>query len=197
MRKVIVFNRVSLDGFYAGADGNIDWFVRDPEVDKFVRDPEVDKAGHKMIQPDTVLFGRVTYQQFESVWPAVAKDPGAPKEARSMADDLNRMTKVVFSKTLKQANWENSKLVKGDVTQEVRKIKQGNGPDILMFGSGTIVQQLASEGLIDEYLILVTPVILGMGKLMFKDVKKFNLELLKATDFKSGNVLLHYGLATV
>jgi dihydrofolate reductase len=197
MRKVIVFNRVSLDGFYAGADGNIDWFVRDPEVDKFVRDPEVDKAGHKLMQPDTVLFGRVTYQQFEGFWPTVASDPGAPTEARSMANDLNRMTKVVFSKTLKEVNWENSKLVNGEVTQEVRKIKQGNGSDILIFGSGTIVQQLASEGLIDEYLILVTPVILGTGKLMFKDVKKFNLELLKATDFKSGNVLLHYGLATV
>jgi dihydrofolate reductase len=197
MRKVIVFNRVSLDGFYAGADGSIDWFVRDPEVDKYVRDPQGDKAAHEMMQPDTVLFGRVTYQQFESYWPTVAKDPGAPKEARSMANDLNQMTKVVFSKTLKEVTWENSRLVKGDVTQEVRKIKQGNGPDIIIFGSGTIIQQLASEGLIDEYLILVTPVILGTGKLMFKDVKKFNLKLLKAKDFKSGNVMLHYRFATV
>ena len=103
------------------------------------------------------------------------------------------MTKVVFSKTLKEVTWENSKLVKGDVTKEVSKLKQGEGLDIVIFGSGTIVQQLTDEGLIDEYLIAVTPVILGAGKPLFKDVKKINLELLETRNFKSGNVLLHYG----
>jgi dihydrofolate reductase len=102
------------------------------------------------------------------------------------------MTKVVFSKTLKEVTWENSKLVKGNVTEEVRKLKQGNGPDIVIFGSGTIVQQLANLGLIDEYFILITPVILGTGKSLFKDVKKLNLEIIKTMEFKSGNVLLRY-----
>ena len=92
MKKIVVFNRVSLDGYYAGIDGNIDWFLRDAEVDKYVREPQTDKAGKEMMKPDTVLFGRVTYQQFVSFWPTVAKDASAPKEARSMADDLNRMT---------------------------------------------------------------------------------------------------------
>ena len=183
MRKVIMFNRVSLDGFFAGPKGEIDWFVMDPEVDK---------AMHEMMQPDTILFGRVTYQLFESYWPHVATDPAAPKEARILANELNQMTKVVFSTTLEEVTWENSKLVKGDVTQEVSKFRQGNGSDIVIFGSGTIVQQLAGEGLIDEYLILVTPVLLGTGKFLFQDVKKFNLELLEARDFHSGNVLLHY-----
>jgi dihydrofolate reductase len=183
-----MFNRVSIDGFFAGPNGEIDWFVHDPEVDK---------ATHEMMHPDTLLFGRVTFQMFDSYWPHVATDPNAPKEARILANELNQMTKVVFSKTLKEVTWENSKLVKGDVTQEVRKLKQGNGPDIVIFGSGTLVQQLAGEGFIDEYLILVTPVILGAGKLMFKDVKKFNLKLLEAKDFNSGNVLLHYRLAIV
>jgi dihydrofolate reductase len=183
MRKVLMFNRVSLDGFFAGPNGEIDWFVMDPEVDK---------AAHEMMQPDTILFGRVTYQLFESYWPHVATDPAAPKEARILANELHQMTKVVFSKTLKEVTWENSKLVTGDVTQEVRKLRQGNGPDIVIFGSGTLVQQLAGEGLIDEYLILVTPVILGTGKFLLKDVQKFTLELLEARDFHSGNVLLHY-----
>src|SRR4051812_6027332 len=171
MRKVIMFNRISIDGFFAGPNGEIDWFVNDTEVDK---------ALHEMMQPDTILFGRVTYKMFESFWPHVATDPNAPTEARILANELNQMTKVVFSKTLKEVTWENSKLVKGDVTKEVSRLKQGEGPDIVIFGSGTIVQQLADEGLIDEYLIAVTPVVLGTGKLLFKNVKKHSLELLEA-----------------
>jgi dihydrofolate reductase len=178
-----MFNRVSVDGFFAGPNGEIDWFVMDPNVDK---------ALHEMMQPDTILFGRVTYQLFEGHWPKVATDPNAPKEARIIANELNEMTKVVFSKTLKEVTWENSKLVKGNLAKEVRKLKQGNGHDIVTFGSGTIVQQLTAEGLIDEYLFVVTPVILGAGKPLFKDVKKLNLELLETRDFKSGNVLLTY-----
>ena len=156
MRKVIVFNRVSLDGFFAGPKGEShEWFINDHEVDK---------AAHKMMQPDTILFGRKTYQIFENYWPKVATDPNAPKEARSTAEELNDMTKLVFSKTLKEVTWQNSTLMKGNLADEVRKLKQGNGPDMVVFGSGTIVQQLTDEGLIDEYLLVVTPVILGAGK---------------------------------
>jgi dihydrofolate reductase len=183
MRKVIMFNRASIDGFFAGPNGEIDWFVHDPEVDK---------AAHEMMHPDTILFGRITYQMFESYWPHVATDPNAPKEARILANELNQMTKVVLSKTLKKVTWENSKLVNCDMAEEVKKLKQGEGSDIVIFGSSTIVQQLADEGLIDEYLIAVTPCVLGTGKLLFKDVKKHNLELLEARNFNSGNALLHY-----
>jgi dihydrofolate reductase len=188
MRKVIMFNRISVDGFFAGPNGEIDWFVVDHELDKALHEMGQPNA----ISPDTVLLGRVTYQLFESVWPKVAADPEAPEEARVIANELNQMTKVVFSKTLKEVFWENSKLVKDDVTKEVSRLKQGEGSDILIFGSGTIVQQLADEGLIDEYLLAVTPVVLGTGKPLFKDVKKFNLKLLESRNFKSGNVLLHY-----
>lgn len=181
MRKVVMLNRVSIDGFFAGPDGEIDWFIRDPEVDK---------ASHEGGQADTVLFGRVTYAMFESVWTKV--DPKAPKEMRNTAKELSQMTKIVFSKTLKQVTWENSKLVKGNVAEEVRKLKQGKGLGIIIFGSGTIVQQLTSEGLIDDYWFIVTPVILGAGKPLFTGVKRLNLELLDARNFKSGNILLHY-----
>jgi dihydrofolate reductase len=184
MRKVIMLNRISLDAFFAGPNGEIDWFIHDPEVDK---------AAHELMQPDTLLLGRVTYQMFESYWPHVATDPNAPAGARTLANELNEMTKVVFSKTLPEVTWENSKLVKGDITKKVSQLKQGEGPDIAIFGSGTIVQQLADEGLIDEYLMAVTPVILGAGKPLFKNVKKIRLELLETRNFKSGNVLLHYG----
>ena len=187
MRKVFLFNRISMDGFYAGPNGEIDWFIHDPEVDKVT---------HEVMHADTMLLGRVTYQMFESYWPHVKEDPNEPKEAKVLAAELDQMTKVVFSKTLKEVTWENSRLVKDHVTEEVRKLKQGEGPDIVIFGSGSIVQQLAGEGLIDEYLILVTPVILGTGKSTFKDVKKSNLELLETTVFSTGNVLLHHKFAS-
>jgi len=137
-------------------------------------------------------MGRVTYQLFESVWPKVAVDPNAPKEAQIIANELTQMTKVVFSSTLKDVSWENSELIKSNVLDEVRKRKQGRGADMVIFGSGTIVQQLSDKGLVDEYLILVTPVILGSGKSLFKDINTMNLKLLETRDFQSENVLLHY-----
>src|SRR6266516_4549634 len=167
MRKVIMFNRVSMDGFFAGPKGEShEWFITDPKVDK---------AAHRIMQPDTVLFGRVTYQIFESYWPKVDADPKASKELRNTANELNEMTKLVFSKTLKKVSWENSRIIHGDLATEVKKLKRGKGPDMVIFGSGTIVQQLTGKGLIDEYLFVVTPVILGAGKSLFEDVKKLDL----------------------
>ena len=186
MRKIVVLNRVSIDGFFAGPNGEIDWFIRDPAVDQAV---------HGGGQSDALLMGRLTYQMFESYWPHVAKDPNAPEGARVMANELNQMTKVVFSRTLKEVTWENSRLVKGDIAKEVRALKQGDGSGILIFGSGMIIQQLANAGLIDEYLLIVTPVVLGAGKPMFKDVRKNDLKLVASQSFDSGNVLLHYKFA--
>ncbi|AIQ15112.1 dihydrofolate reductase family protein [Paenibacillus durus] len=185
MRKIVVFNNVSIDGYYAGLNGEIDWFIHDPEVNQ---------AAHEMMNPDTVLFGRATYQMFESYWPHVANNPNAPEGARMMANELNQMTKVVFSTTLQEVNWENSKLHSGNLAEEVRRLKVGEGADITIFGSGTIVQQLEKEALIDEYLLVLTPVVIGTGRPLFKDVNKMKLELLETRSFKSGVVLLHYGM---
>jgi len=188
MRKIVMANWVSIDGFFAGPNGEIDWIVRDPEVDK---------AWHEIgdMQADTLLSGRLSYQGFESFWPQVAKDPNAPEPMRKLADEMNQLTKVVFSKTMKEVTWENSKLLHGNLIEEVKKLKQGSGASIVIFGSGTIVQQLSNEGLIDEYVLTVTPVVLGTGKPLFKDVKKLDLKLLGTRSFNSGNVLLRYALA--
>jgi dihydrofolate reductase len=172
-----------LDGFYAGDDGSIDWFIHDFEVDK---------AAHQLMSPDTLLFGRETYQQFESFWPAQADNPDAPPPAKKMSHELNNMTKIVFSKSLKEVTWENSTLVSDDIAAAAQKVKEGEGADIAIFGSGTIVQQLADAGLIDEYLIVVTPVILGSGQALFEGYKPLDLELSESRSFSSGNVLLHY-----
>jgi len=179
-----MFNRVSMDGFFAGPNGEShEWFINDYKVDE---------AAHEMMEPDTVLFGRVTYQIFENHWPREEVNPKASKEAKATAQELRDMKKIVFSKTLQKVNWENTKLINGDLLEEVKKLKQGNGHDMVIFGSGTIVQQLTDSGLIDEYVFVMTPVILGKGKSLFKQVDKLNLKLLETKDFESGNVILHY-----
>ncbi len=183
MRKITMLNRISIDGYFAGPNGEIDWFIHDSEVDR---------AAHEGGQADTVLFGRVTYELFERYWPKAANDPNLPQEARNTGKELNEMTKIVFSGTLKEVSWENSMLIKGNVTEEVKKLKQGQGKNMIIFGSGTIVQQLSSAGLIDDYWFIITPVILGTGKTLFPGNKKIDLELLKTQHFESGNVLLHY-----
>jgi dihydrofolate reductase len=178
-----MLNRVSLDGFFAGPNGEIDWAIPDLEVDK---------AAHEGTDVDTGLFGRLTYQMFESHWPKIAADPSAPVAARRTAEELNNMNKVVFSSTLEKVGWENSVLLRGDPVEETKKLKKEKGSGIIIFGSGTIIQQLTSARLIDDYIFIVTPVILGAGKRLFDDVKRLNLRLSEVRSFKSGNVLIHY-----
>ncbi len=183
MKKIVVLNRISLDGFYTGPQGEIDWFIHDPEVDR---------AAHEMMHPDTLIMGRLTYQMFAGYWPQVGADPNAPDGARRTARELDQMNKVVFSRSLQSVSWVNSQLISGDILAETRNLKQGQGADLTIFGSGSIVQQLANAGLIEEYLLIVTPVVLGSGKNLFQDVKRLDLKLIETCEFKSGNVLLHY-----
>jgi dihydrofolate reductase len=184
MRKIIVFNRISIDGFFSGPHGETEeWFIADRKVEK---------AAHKIMNIDTVLMGRKTYQLFESVWPKIAEDPGAPAKDKTIAEELNKMTKIVFSKKLKKVSWQNSELMKGNLIAEVKKLKRKKGRDMVIFGSGSIVQQLTDKQLIDEYLLVLTPVILGAGRSMFSGVKRLDPELRETREFKSGNVMLHY-----
>jgi dihydrofolate reductase len=190
MRSVVMINWVSIDGLFAGPNGEIDWILRDPEVDKALRGP---KAGEtESADSDIMLLGNVTYTMFENFWPSIAGDSNAPEELHKMADEVTRMTKLVFSRTRKQVTWKNSKIINGNLVGEVQKLKQGKGTPILIFGSGTIVQQLTDAGLIDEYFLAVTPVVLGKGKPLFQDAKKRTLKLVEVRYFDSGNVLLRY-----
>lgn len=183
MRQIVVFNRISLDGFFAGPNGEIDWFIRDADLDKAI---------HGTGRSDMLLMGRLTYQMFEAVWPKMAADPNAPKELQDTGRELNEMTKVVFSRTLKEASWVNSRLLPGGLADEARRLREGDGPTILIFGSGSLIQQLALAGLIDEYFLALTPVVLGAGKSMFTGVDRLSLKLVDSQAFASGNVLLHY-----
>ena len=192
MRKIVMLNRVSIDGFFASLNKKtwgMDWFVQDPEVDK---------AAHALVSgdspPDTLILGGITYRGLERSWTPWLKDPKAPKEMKAVAEELTGMTKVVFSKTLKKGEitWENTELRAGNLIKVTKDLKDGKGAGIMIMESGTIIQQLANKGLIDEYVFIVTPVVAGEGKLLFKDVKQFGLKLLSTKSFKSGNDLLHY-----
>ena len=192
MRRIVMFNWVSIDGFFAGPNGEIDWILRDPQVDQALRESGTDDEHTILGGSDTMLLGNTTYTMFENSWPQMAKDPSASEAIHKMADEVNRMNKVVFSRSRQAAPWENSRLLRGNLIEEVGALKQGKGTSILIFGSGTIVQQLTNAGLIDEYFIAVTPVVLGKGKQLFSEVQKRNLQLKQSRQFESGNVLLRY-----
>jgi dihydrofolate reductase len=195
MRRIVMFNRVTTDGFFAGPDGNLDWVVPDDEIDK---------AGASAIPNfDTILFGRHTYEIFERFWPhavddsSTAADPHdagrRSPEIRAMGGMLNDMAKVVFSRTLQAATWTNSRLMREIKPGEIEAMKKRPGKDMIVFGSGSLVSQLTQHGLIDEYQLVVCPILLGSGRQLFNGVSRtLKLDLLEAKQYQSGNVLLRY-----
>jgi dihydrofolate reductase len=185
MRKTTVFNHVTLDGFFAGPNGEIDWF-------QMIHEDEWYRYTHEQskLSGNTLMFGHTTYEMMKSFWPT----PEAAKIDPDMARVMNTSPKIVFSKTLRSVeegpNWKNIRILDEIRPKEILKLKEKE--DITILGSGTIVQQLANLGLIDEYNLVVVPIILGVGKPLFKNVKKTNLKLLEARTFKNGIVLLRY-----
>lgn len=185
MRKIDVFNSVSLDGFFTGENGDLEWAHKDgddPEWNEFV-------AGNAQGGDGALLFGRVTYDMMVSFWPTPAAEEAMPEVAKGM----NEMPKLVFSRTLKESSWNNTTILHGDPVAEVRRLKSEGGPDITILGSGSIVSQLAAADLIDAYTFVTVPVVLGKGRTMFEGVKKeVPLKLVRTRAFKNGNVVLSY-----
>jgi dihydrofolate reductase len=184
MRKLIVFNHVTLDGYFVDANGQMSWAkvgTDDPEYSAFVAE-NASGGG-------TLLFGRLTYDLMASYWPTPIADQHHPDVAKGM----NSMSKVVFSRTLDKASWNNTRLVKGDIVSEIRKMKEEPGPGMAIMGSGSIIAQLAPERLIDEYQMMVDPVALGKGRSMFDGMQEqLSLKLTKSRTFKNGKVYLCY-----
>ncbi|HUL65347.1 MAG TPA: dihydrofolate reductase family protein [Burkholderiaceae bacterium] len=182
MARLKVFNQVSLDGYFTDAHGDMSWAHKsDPEWQSFTRQNA--KGGA------VLLFGRVTYEMMASFWPTRAAHKSMPE----VADAMNRMQKVVFSRTLEKADWSNTALVKSDPVEAVRAKKQHEKQDLLVMGSGQIVAQLTQAGLIDEYEIVVIPIVLGSGRTLFEGVDhRLELRLSKTRQFSNGNVVLWY-----
>jgi dihydrofolate reductase len=175
---------VSLDGYFVDAKGDMSWAKadhQDPEWNAFVSQ---NASGGGVL-----VFGRVTYDLMASFWPT----PAAIQAMPAVAEGMNSMPKVVFSRKLDEASWNNTTVVKGDPAVEMRRMKQEPGQDMAILGSGTIVSQLAQAGLIDEYQVVVNPVVLGKGRTMFDGMnEKLTLKLTKSRAFANGNVLLCY-----
>ncbi len=184
MRKIVLTEWVSLDGFTSGPDNDMSFVGEsfNEEMGKY-EDDIVNTA-------DTLILGRVTYESFAGSWPYVPDKPDVSEGEKAYARKLNAMRKIVFSKTLKHAEWNNSQVFSEIDPEAIQRLKEEEGKDMLIYGSASIVQQLASLGLIDEYQLLVHPVILGGGKPLFK--AKHKLKLVSAKPFTSGVVLLTY-----
>jgi dihydrofolate reductase len=181
MRNVFLFMMVSLDGFFEGPNQNIDWHNVDEGFNDFAI-KQLDEIG-------TLLFGRVTYQLMASYWPT----PAALADDPIVAEKMNTIPKVVFSTTLDTVDWANTRLVRGDASAEVMKLKQQPGKDLAIFGSADLTTALLQAGLVDELRIMVNPVALGNGKPLFAGLRdRVNLKLVNSRVFDSGNVLLSY-----
>ena len=182
MRKLIAFNQISLDGFFVDINGDMSWAHKnrdDADWNAFV-------AGNAS-GGGAMLFGRITYELMASYWPT----PMAMQNDPIVAKQMNASPKVVFSTTLKSPAWSNTRLVRGELEAEVRKMKAEPGGHIAILGSGTIVSQLTRERLIDEYQIVVNPIVLGKGRTMFDGIEgQVNLKLASTRIFGNGNVLL-------
>jgi dihydrofolate reductase len=184
VRKLIVFESVTLNGYFSGPDGDMSWAYAhsaDPEFQDFVRG--------NASAPAVLLFGRVTYQMMESYWPT----PAAAQNDPVVAKGMSQAEKLVFSRSLDEVGWANARLVKGDPVDAVRGLKRESGRDLVVLGSGSIVAQLADARLVDVYQIVVKPVVLGTGRTLFEGVKgPLALRLASSRGFGDGNLVLTY-----
>ena len=179
MRKLIMWNLVSLDGFFEGAKSwDLGWHesVLGDELERLSID--------QLKSADMLLFGRVTYEGMAGYWPSAKGE---------VADRMNNIRKVVFSRTLEKASWNNTKLVKGNAAEEVAKLKEQNGKDLFVFGSANLSSTLMRHHLIDEYRLCIAPIVLGAGTPLFKaSPETMKLKLIEAKPLKSGGVILRY-----
>lgn len=172
---------VSLDGYFEGPDGELDWHRADREFNDYAID--------MLNTVDTLLFGRVTYELMASYWPTETVFSDDPV----VAGKMNTLPKIIFSHTLGAVNWKNSRLVKGDAMEEICRQKQQQGKDMLLIGSDRLAQSCMQAGLIDEYRIMVSPVVLGTGNTLFSGIAtRQTLQLNRTRRFDSGMVLLYY-----
>jgi dihydrofolate reductase len=183
MRRLILDTIISLDGYFTSLRNGIDWFGFDEDEWKW--STEINRGA------DTMLYGRVTYEEFRQFWPT--QDPKSMGVDPTLIHQLNAMHKLVFSRTLDKAAWEPATLVRGDPSEAVSRLKRKPGKDLVVVGSGILVGSLLRAGLIDEYYVRVRPIILGSGRPIFVDPdRRHRLKLVSAKTFKTGVVGLHY-----
>lgn len=179
MRKLILFNMVTADGYFKGHGEDINWHRVDQEVNEYIIE--------QLRTGDTFLFGRKTYTLMEDYWTGEDAFRDDPVVTELMRDHL----KIIISNTLKSTNWKNTRLVSDHIIEEVQQLKKSPGKIIFLCGSGELSELLLHHGLIDEIRLIINPVTLGAGVPLFKN-SKLNLQLLKAKVFGNGNIMLDY-----
>jgi dihydrofolate reductase len=176
-----VLNWLTIDGYIAGPGGETDWFVWDEEIEKFYQEQQS--------KIDTIIYGRATYDTMSKYWPTAS----ASKEVPAIVDHMNNTPKIVFSKSLQKAEWNNTRMVKEIDKKEILQWKQQPGQNMVVYGSGTIVSQFSKLNLVDEYLLMVNPIVLGSGKPLFPEIEtRIPLQLISEKNFKIGSVLFNY-----
>lgn len=188
MSKIISFVHISLDGFVAGPNGEMNWIKVDEEI--------FDHVGKRIGQTEAALYGRVTYEMMESYWPEAGNEPDASKHDMDHSKWYNKAHKIVLSKTMKDANLPNTTIISDNLVDrinEIKKSRNGGSGEILLFGSPTATHALIQQNLIDGYWLFVNPIILGQGVPLFQGVKeKTKLKLMSALQFASGVTELSY-----
>lgn len=187
MRKVIASINVTLDGYMSGPNCELDW-----HFEKW--GPDLARAfGQQLADADTILLGRVTYSAMARYWPQKAYDYSFSREDIAFADMMNSYNKIVFTKTLTEPSWSNTRLVSGSLKTAIQKLKKQRGKDMIIYGSGKLIDSMVQLQLIDEYVLWIHPVILGRGKALFQLVsQKLPLQLIRTHHFQSGVVMLCY-----
>lgn len=184
MRKLALFMHTSLDGFVAGADGEMDWIKVDNEIFEFVN--------KRLEHCDTAAYGRVTFEMMEAYWPTAAEQPHATEHDVEHSAWYSKIPKVIFSKSLEKTE-PNMIVIKDHLAARIIDLKQQPGKEMILFGSPTIAHALMHEDLIDDYWLFIHPILLGKGKPLFKGFQpNSQLKLLKSTAFRNGVVCLHY-----
>lgn len=187
MRKVVLFAHISLDGFAGDVNGGLNFLSYDEELQNY--------AGELVKTVGAPLYGKTTYQLMEGYWPTVLNNPDADKHALEHAKWVHDIPKIVFSTTLDSVSWNNTTLIRDNVAEEVNRLKQEPGKDLVIFGSPGLAKNFMNLGLIDEYKLTLHPVILGNGISLFDSNTTFNsLKLLETKTLGSGVVTLHYSV---
>lgn len=185
MRKIISFMHISLDGFVAGPNGEMDWINVNEEI--------FDHVGRRIKEGDTALYGRVTYQMMECYWPTAANNPDASKHDIEHSKWYSKVHKIVLSKTMKDEDLANVTVINDNLLNRVNELKEQKGSDILLFGSPRATHSLIEKNLIDGYWLFVNPVILGNGIPLFKNIRdRVKLKLLTTRQFECGVTELSY-----
>lgn len=185
MKKVVLFMHLSLDGFVAGPNGEMDWITVDDHI--------FDYAGTRINESDTALYGRVTFDLMEGYWPTAADQPNASRHDVEHSKWYKKVNKVIVSKTMKDAQLPNTTIISENLLENIKALKQGTGKEIIIFGSPSIGRALMAENIIDDYWLFINPILLGNGIKMFDIFSPaIPLHLRTSKTFPNGVVCLHY-----